>query len=433
VSRRGDPNARWLLAGLGAGPEVDGPADLVPEVVDAGFDATGSVGAGLPEGTLDWAASVAAALAALGGWLAEAPLAASALGVAVALRLPEVMAAAYRAPAPPPARPPERVGSGWVHADLGAPGDESLWAACRSTLPPGVSAGSAAAEAQAWRLPVCDYRPWVPGPTAHPLAAGGRAGGGDRGFVVIDLTAMWAGPLATWLLARLGAKVVKVEPAARPDGFRALDGRGIHPEGRSLRPGRDSALFHALNHGKATARWDLRRPADRRRFEARAAEADLVVDAFSARVMGNLGWADPPAGATRVALCAFPPGPEREWVAYGSGVHAVSGLGDTGSGRFAPPPVSYPDPLGGLVLALGGAAAMVGRRRGVGPVRVETSLLWALGPLRPAPEPPGSPDLVLGERLLQEAVAAGLMERRPVGGRRLWHPRTIFRASENLF
>ena len=74
---------------------------------------------------------------------------------------------------------------------------------------------------------------------------------------ICDLTAMWAGPLATWLLARLGAKVYKVEPAVRLDGTRALFGGGIYPGGIQRRPGEDSALYQALNHGKTRVPLDL--------------------------------------------------------------------------------------------------------------------------------------------------------------------------------
>lgn len=43
----------------------------------------------------------------------------------------------------------------------------------------------------------------------------------DRDLLVVDLSAMWAGPLCGQLLGSLGATVIKVESPGRPDGARA--------------------------------------------------------------------------------------------------------------------------------------------------------------------------------------------------------------------
>ena len=389
--------------------------DLTPAVVDP----CSGYGDGLPTGTLEWACSVGAALAAVGGWLSGTSLSVSAIGLAVLVRLPEVMAASYGSSFTMAPGDPRPFGGGWLHADL--PGrDRSDFDLCMSTLPAGATAADAAAAAQEWRLTVCDYRPFAPSAPVHPLVVSGGVPSGCRGFRVLDLTAMWAGPLATWLLQGLGATVLKVEPSFRPDGFRALDGRGIHPSGRQCDPGRDSALFNALNEGKTVLDLDLR---DMAAALDTAESCDLIVDNFSPRVMPNLGLSDQPAGATRVALPAFGPGPQRDWVAYGTGVHAASGLGDTGSG-FAAGAVSYPDPVGGLVAALGGAAAMVGRMRGVPVGRVDTSLAAAVQPLSPGPL---DRDPTVGPRLLEHASSIGLMEWRPVCGRDLLHPVSPFK------
>jgi crotonobetainyl-CoA:carnitine CoA-transferase CaiB-like acyl-CoA transferase len=239
----------------------------------------------------------------------------------------------------------------------------------------------------------------VPRPADPPLA----------GVVVLDLTATWAGPLCTWVLAALGADVRKVEPACRLDGFRGLAGGGITPGGDGD-PGRGdrSALFNALNRGKARLDLDLRRPADHAALLGQAAGADLVVDSFSPRVHEQLGTGREVLAAGRPDLCtlsipAFPPGdPRRSWVAYGGGVHAASGLADLGDGEVAVPVVSYPDPIAGLSAAATAVALLVARRLGWAPVHVEVPLLsatlpllrWPLDPAAwttgPAGAPPGA-------------------------------------------
>ena len=412
---------------------------------------------------------------------AVAGRAVSGTAVAVQLRLPEVMAAAYRSPFEMRPGPPVRAGDGWLHADLGAAGDAESFALLLSTLPAGLTARRIAGEAQGWRLPVCDYRRRpAPGPVRRDP---GHSPPGDDGALspdpvpwrwtfgtrpplaaphgrplrVLDLTNMWAGPLATWLLAGLGASVTKVEPSFRPDGFRAVAGGGIYPGGKPCQRGRDSGMWNALNRSKKVVELDLRRRADRDRFVEMAGHSDVVIDSFSPRVMPNFGL-ELPLGPLYVSMPAFPPGPQRDWVAYGSGVHASSGLGDVGDGRFAAPAVSYPDPLAGFAAALAVTAALRGRSRGVPIDGVEVSLAEAIAPLSAAPPEAAGPagpggtsgrddrgaggehsPLVhpgvegLGRRLLERASAMGLMRDGRVCDRMLPHPAAVFAAKENVF
>lgn len=276
---------------------------------------------------------------------------------------------------------------------------------------PGPDAEEVARRAQEWRLPVTPFRRWddvvdrgAPEPvgglragcwpddarptwrapdirdttTAAPLA----------GITVVDMTVLWGGPLCTWLLAGLGATVVKVEPACRPDGLR----RGPGDDGSG-----NGAHFGLLHRGKTVADWDLRDPADRARFEACVATADVVVDNFSPRVTHNLG-VDP--GALRrlrpdlvtVSMPAFPAGSaERDWVAYGGGIHAIAGFGDRGDGTHRPAPFAWPDPLAGAVAFAATVAAVVGREHGWRPGHLEVSLRGAVELLAALPTVPREP------------------------------------------
>ncbi len=126
-------------------------------------------------------------------------------------------------------------------------------------------------------------------PVAQVGASGGRAGVvrsplGDApprleavGLVVVDLSALWAGPLCGDLLARAGATVVKVESPQRPDGAR----RGP-PE-----------FFDLLNGRKRSVALDLQSQSGVRILHALVRRADVVIEASRPRALAQLGLDDP--------------------------------------------------------------------------------------------------------------------------------------------
>jgi hypothetical protein len=339
-------------------------------------------GDGLPAGVVGLGARYAArALAELAPG-AAAPLPAAEGLAAEAILMPTVIAAATGVDVPPPTAP-LTMGTGAVAAELAGPDDRELFARVREALAPAErdDPERVAAAAQEVRLPVLPYRraPEPGAPPPDPLRALPEPAGlvSLDGLTVVDLSSMWAGPLTTALLARFGARVVKIEMPGRPDGLRAW-GR---PSGAAPSP-----FFRALNRGKEIVALDLRQSADRARFEALLEKADLLVESYSRRVMPNLGYDAETLDRLRPGLIiarlrAFPRGPLVDWTAYGSGIHAVSGLGDVGGGRFAPAALSYPDPLAGLLLFATCLARLAAGRRGPGPEVAEVSLLGSVAPL----------------------------------------------------
>jgi crotonobetainyl-CoA:carnitine CoA-transferase CaiB-like acyl-CoA transferase len=99
-----------------------------------------------------------------------------------------------------------------------------------------------------------------------------------EGLTVLDLSTRLPGPLATLMLAQAGARVIKIE---RPPGeeFRAYE-----PQVDGM-----SAHYAWLNRGKECIALDFKGPADRARFDALLAEADILVEQFRPGVMDRLG------------------------------------------------------------------------------------------------------------------------------------------------
>jgi crotonobetainyl-CoA:carnitine CoA-transferase CaiB-like acyl-CoA transferase len=192
---------------------------------------------------------------------------------------------------------------------------------------------------------------------------GGRRRAASRPLVV-DLSAMWAGPLAASLLARAGARVVKVESATRPDGAR----RG------------PPAFFDELHAGHDSVTLDFATSDGRARLHALLARADAVIEASRPRALAQLG-VDAGAlvrarpGLTWVSITAYGrTGPWANRVGFGDDVAAAAGLlarDDAGDPVFCGDALA--DPVAGLVAALGAATATA---RGGG-VLVDVSLAGA--------------------------------------------------------
>jgi crotonobetainyl-CoA:carnitine CoA-transferase CaiB-like acyl-CoA transferase len=99
------------------------------------------------------------------------------------------------------------------------------------------------------------------------------------GTRVLDLSRHLPGPLATLLMADMGAEVTKVESPAG-DEMRTIGPMG--PNGRSL-------FFDAVNAGKQSLRLDLKSADGKARLIALTASADVLVESFRPGVMDRLG------------------------------------------------------------------------------------------------------------------------------------------------
>jgi hypothetical protein len=182
----------------------------------------------------------------------------------------------------------------------------------------------------------------------RPAAASGAP-------LVLDLSALWAGPLCGRLLALAGARVVKVESTARPDGARF----GSVP------------FYEALNAEKASVALDLGTRAGVDRLRRLVDRADVVIESARPRALAQLGVsAEEAVGARRglvwVSVTGYGrPEPEGGWIAFGDDAAAAAGLaaatGDEEAPLFGGDAIA--DPLAGAHAAL---AALAHLRAGEG-------------------------------------------------------------------
>ncbi|HME70436.1 MAG TPA: CoA transferase [Myxococcota bacterium] len=171
--------------------------------------------------------------------------------------------------------------------------------------------------------------------------------------LVLDLSALWAGPLCGRLLGLAGARVVKVECVGRPDGARYGS----------------AGFYEALNTEKESVCLDLHTPRGVGSLQSLLQHADIVIENARPRAFAQLGIdAERLAGEGLVWVSITGYGrrePEAHWTAYGDDAAAASGLatatGDPDAPLFCGDAIA--DPLAGIHAAV---AALAHWRSGEG-------------------------------------------------------------------
>ncbi len=106
-------------------------------------------------------------------------------------------------------------------------------------------------------------------PTTGPL----------QGIRILDLTRLLPGPLATMLMADMGAEVIKIEDPNAPDYVRAFP---PYQNGESLH-------YLSLNRSKRSVLLDYRTDEGRATFFELVKTADVVMEQFRPGYLANLG------------------------------------------------------------------------------------------------------------------------------------------------
>lgn len=159
--------------------------------------------------------------------------------------------------------------------------------------------------------------------------------------LVVDLTSLWAGPLAARLLGLTGARVVKVESATRPDGAR----RGA------------AGFFEALHRGHEQLTLDFATELDR--LSELIDAADLVLEASRPRALRQLGiLAEDVVAAGTSWLSITARGRASDTIGFGDDVAACAGHVLEEDGELMPVGDALADPLAGAHAAAAAAAAL---------------------------------------------------------------------------
>jgi crotonobetainyl-CoA:carnitine CoA-transferase CaiB-like acyl-CoA transferase len=181
--------------------------------------------------------------------------------------------------------------------------------------------------------------------------------------LVVDLSSLWAGPLAARLLALAGARVIKVESTRRPDGARFGS----------------PAFFDRMNEGKEHCALDFTQPAGLGALSRLLERADVVIESSRPRALGQLGF-DAPAWVAerpgRIWLSITGYGRDEEGVAFGDDAAAAAGMCwcvQSDAPLFVGDAIA--DPLTGIHAAL---AALAYWRRGEGAL-LDVSLARVVG------------------------------------------------------
>ncbi|MFM7718607.1 MAG: CaiB/BaiF CoA transferase family protein [Actinomycetota bacterium] len=198
-----------------------------------------------------------------------------------------------------------------------------------------------------------------------------------RGVRVLDLTRVLAGPLATMVLADLGADVLKVERPGTGDDTRAWGPPFA---------GDDAVYFLSLNRNKRSVVLDLATPEGRAEARRLALASDVVVENFRPGLLAEFGLdheqlAPEHSGLVSCSLTAFDDGEEAARPGYDIIVQALSGhMSLTGEPDRPPtrPGVALIDVICGLYAANAIQAALLRRRETGKGGRIAVSL-WGSG------------------------------------------------------
>jgi len=214
-----------------------------------------------------------------------------------------------------------------------------------------------------------------------------RNDGPLKGIRVLDLSWVWQGPFCTLQLAHLGAEVLRIESAKRPEINRLIppfaDGKaGVNRAGS----------FNQWNQGKRSISLDLGNPAAVDIARNLVPHCDLVVENFAPGVISRMGLGyeklrELKPDIVMLSLSGYgQTGQYSRYVSYGgllgaqSGLFSVSGYAGGEPGETG---ITYGDPNSGALAVFAAVAALIHRARTGRGQYIDVSLWEALEMVMP--------------------------------------------------
>ena len=200
-----------------------------------------------------------------------------------------------------------------------------------------------------------------------------------EGVRVIDLSMWFAGPMASRLLADMGAEVLKVESLRHMDPWRGPvvvnNTTAAHfPKMIGMkRPYNCSPGFNLQNRNKYGITLDLATPQGKKILKALVKISDVILENYSPRVMKKLGlhYSVLQELNPQIIMMSLPAlggtGPDKDYIAFGQTINCMSGMayltGYMGEEPMLQSGLSYGDPLSGMNAAYAVMIALHYRRR----------------------------------------------------------------------
>lgn len=201
------------------------------------------------------------------------------------------------------------------------------------------------------------------------------------GMRVLDMTAFWAGPSGTHVLAMLGADVIHLESTKRPDGTRLIAGIPATED----QWWEKSPIFAGLNTNKKSVTVNFQTERGLDLVRRLIASCDVIVENYTPRVLDQVGLGYEAVKAIRsdVIMVRMPgfglDGPWRDDAAFAYVIEDASGLTWlTGHPDQNPvEPYTLGDPNAGLHALNGLLLALEHRRRTGEGMLVESAMVEA--------------------------------------------------------